>query len=138
MAPVYDTLKKRRFADEYRAARGKYDVYGLFMERALQILKPGGCFSLVTQGSFIDKEWAADLRETLASDARQSNSQCGPCSALAQAARCAASSASREGRPRWFRIFRVALGGWIAARIRRRPPQRSHSKTSNAKALIMS
>src|SRR5205085_7162754 len=70
LAPVYDTLKKRRFADEYRAARGKYDVYGLFMERALQILKPGGCFSVVTQGSFIDKEWAADLRETLASDAR--------------------------------------------------------------------
>jgi len=70
LAPVYDTLKKRRFADEYRAARGKYDVYGLFMERALQILKPGGCFSLVTQGSFLDKEWAADLRETLANDAR--------------------------------------------------------------------
>lgn len=70
LAPVYDTLKKRRLADEYRAARGKYDVYGLFMERALQILKPGGCFSLVTQGSFIDKEWAADLREMLANDAR--------------------------------------------------------------------
>ncbi len=35
LAPVYDTLKKRRFADEYRAARGKYDVYGLFMERFL-------------------------------------------------------------------------------------------------------
>ncbi|HVG29320.1 MAG TPA: N-6 DNA methylase [Pyrinomonadaceae bacterium] len=70
LAPVYDTLKKRRFADEYRAARGKYDVYGLFMERALQMLEPGGCFSIVTQGSFIDKEWAADLREALASDAR--------------------------------------------------------------------
>lgn len=70
LAPIYDDQKKRRFADEYvAAARGKYDVYGLFMERALLMLKKGGRFGLVTQGTFIDKEWAAGLREMLASRA---------------------------------------------------------------------
>lgn len=68
LAPVYDNLKKQRFAREYpSAAKGKYDVYGPFMERTLQILKPGGRWGLLTQGSFIDKEWAAGLREMLAS-----------------------------------------------------------------------
>src|SRR3990170_1244874 len=37
LAPVYDNLKKQRFAREYpESARGKYDIYGLFLERALQ------------------------------------------------------------------------------------------------------
>jgi len=68
LAPVYDTAKKERFCSEYpAAAQGKYDVYGLFMERALHVLKPGGRFGLLTQGSFIDKEWAAGLRQFLAS-----------------------------------------------------------------------
>jgi hypothetical protein len=68
LAPVYERVKKDRFAAEYpAAAQGKYDVYGLFLERALQILKPGGRFGLVTQGTFLDKSWAAGLRRLLAS-----------------------------------------------------------------------
>jgi len=68
LAPVYDIPKKQRFAQEYpAAAQGKYDVYGLFMERVIQILKDDGGFGLVTQGTFIDKEWAAGLRRHLAS-----------------------------------------------------------------------
>lgn len=71
LAPVYDTQKKQRLTHEFpAAARGKYDVYGLFMERALQILDAAGRFAFVTQGSFIDKEWAAGLREKLAREAR--------------------------------------------------------------------
>jgi len=70
LAPVYDTVKKERFAREFpNAAQGKYDVYGLFVERALQVLKPGGRFGLITQGSFIDKEWARGLRKLLATKA---------------------------------------------------------------------
>ena len=40
------------------------------MERALQVLNPNGRFGLLTQGSFIDKEWAAGLREMLATKTR--------------------------------------------------------------------
>lgn len=68
LSPVYDTTKKTRFSHEYpAAAQGKYDVYALFMERALQLLKDNGLFGLLTQGTFIDKEWAAGLRDMLAS-----------------------------------------------------------------------
>jgi len=70
LAPVYDNTKKQRLANGFAwSARGKYDIYGLFMERALQTLKPQGRFSLVTPDSFIDKDWAIGLRELLAGKA---------------------------------------------------------------------
>ncbi|HBO68916.1 MAG TPA: hypothetical protein DD658_01720 [Deltaproteobacteria bacterium] len=60
----------KRFRREYpHAAVGKYDVYGLFLERALQILKPGGRLGIVTQDTFLGKEWASSLRKWLASKA---------------------------------------------------------------------
>ena len=43
--------------------------YGLFMERALQMLRPGGRLGLVTQSTFLDKAWAAGLRRLLATRA---------------------------------------------------------------------
>jgi hypothetical protein len=71
LAPVYDQPKKEYFATQYpAAAQGKYDVYGLFMERSLKLLAPGGRMALLTQGSFIDKEWARGLREFLAKKSR--------------------------------------------------------------------
>ncbi|HJX14895.1 MAG TPA: N-6 DNA methylase [Candidatus Deferrimicrobiaceae bacterium] len=70
LAPVFDEAKKKRFRSEYpAAANGKYDIYGLFMERGLQILKPGGRLGLVTQDTYLDKEWAAPLRKMLAKEA---------------------------------------------------------------------
>lgn len=69
LSPVYDTAKKKHFSAAYRhAAQGKYDVYGLFMERAVQLLEDGGMFALITQGTFIDKEWAKGLRHLLTTD----------------------------------------------------------------------
>ncbi len=71
LAPVYDKTKKRRFAEEYpAAARGKYDVYGLFLERSLQILNPGGRIGMVTQNTFFDRSWAAGLRRLLATKSK--------------------------------------------------------------------
>src|SRR5271157_271137 len=67
LAPVYDKTKKEHFAKVFPcAAKGKYDVYGLFVERALQLLKIGGQFALLTQGTYLDKEWAKGLRKLLA------------------------------------------------------------------------
>jgi len=68
LAPVYDTAKKEHFARAFpSAAKGKYDVYGLFMERALQLLTKDGRMALLTQDTYLDKEWARELRKMLAS-----------------------------------------------------------------------
>jgi len=68
MAPVYDTAKKEHFAKAFpHAAKGKYDIYGLFMERSLQLLNKNGRMALLTQDTYLDKEWARELRKMLAS-----------------------------------------------------------------------
>ncbi len=59
LAPIFDENYKRQLEAEYRDTySGKLDIYGLFYDRALRWLKAGGTVALVTQGSFIDKEWA--------------------------------------------------------------------------------
>jgi len=69
LAPVFEEDKKRRFKREYpNAATGKYDVYGLFVERGLQLLSPGGRLALVTQDTYLDKEWAKSLRQLIANE----------------------------------------------------------------------
>lgn len=66
LAPVYDDARKACFATEFpMAATGKYDVYGLFIERALQMCALGGRIALVTQNTWFHKEWAAGLRRAL-------------------------------------------------------------------------
>lgn len=70
MAPVFDETKKRRFKEQYPdAAVGKYDIYGLFLDRGLQILKEGGWLGMVTQDTYLEKEWAAPLRRKLSGTA---------------------------------------------------------------------
>ena len=64
LAPIFDERYKEKLAGEYRDTyAGKLDIYGLFYDRALQWLKPGGTVALVTQGSFIDRDWAAPHTE---------------------------------------------------------------------------
>jgi hypothetical protein len=64
LAPIFDEHYKVELARKYRDTyTGKLDVYGLFYDLALQWLKPGGTVALVTQGSFIDKDWAAPHTE---------------------------------------------------------------------------
>lgn len=71
LAPVFEERKKQHFKHEFpNTATGKYDIYGLFMERALQLLADGGRFAMVTQDTYLDKEWAKGLRQLLATKAR--------------------------------------------------------------------
>jgi hypothetical protein len=66
LAPIFDEGYKRQLAAEYSDCyTGKLDIYALFYARALQWLRSGGTVALVTQGSFIDKDWAGPHTEYL-------------------------------------------------------------------------
>ncbi len=69
LAPVYDMARKRSFKIRYPSAtQGKYDIYGLFLQRAINLLRPGGKLAVITQATYIEKEWASGLRALLASE----------------------------------------------------------------------
>lgn len=69
LAPIFDQHYKSQLSKEYPDTySGKLDIYGLFYDRALKFLRSGGTVGLVTQGSFIDKEWAGPHTEFIRAD----------------------------------------------------------------------
>lgn len=60
LAPIFDDQYKTKLALEFQDTyTGKLDIYGLFIDKGLSLLKENGRLGLITQGSYIDKEWAS-------------------------------------------------------------------------------
>ncbi|MBM4424257.1 MAG: hypothetical protein FJ030_12860 [Chloroflexi bacterium] len=57
------------FNEHFQAATGNYDIYVLFVERALQLLKPGGAMGFILPSKFFNTAYGAGLRK-LISDAK--------------------------------------------------------------------
>ena len=63
------TLPKDEVAfynDHYAAATSNYDIYVLFVERALQLLKPGGVMGFILPKKFMQTTYGEGLRKLLA------------------------------------------------------------------------
>jgi len=57
--------EKRDYRAAYETARGRFDLYLLFFERALKSLRPGGRMVFITPEKFLYVETAAPLRRLL-------------------------------------------------------------------------
>ena len=53
------------YGDQYRAASGSYDIYVLFAERALQLLRPGGVMGFILPNKFFQASYGKQLRGLL-------------------------------------------------------------------------
>lgn len=53
-------------SQRYRAASGNWDLFCVFIERALQLCRPGGFSSLIVPNKLISANYAAGAREVLA------------------------------------------------------------------------
>lgn len=62
-----DSEEKRRYRSEFETAVGRFDLYLLFFERALNLLRDGGRLSFLTPEKFEYVETAEPLRDRLAS-----------------------------------------------------------------------
>jgi len=60
--------EKSRYKAEFRTAVGRFDLYLLFFERALDLLAPGGVLSFVTPEKFEYVDTAEPLRRLLTAD----------------------------------------------------------------------
>ena len=57
-----DEREKAEFRELYRSATGRFDLYMLFFERAMEVLEPGGRLVFVTPEKFTYVDSAASLR----------------------------------------------------------------------------
>jgi type I restriction-modification system DNA methylase subunit len=53
------------YGDAYQAASGSYDIYVLFVERALQLLRPGGVMGFILPNKFFQASYGQRLRALL-------------------------------------------------------------------------
>jgi type I restriction-modification system DNA methylase subunit len=53
------------YGDHYRAASGSYDIYVLFVERALELLRPGGVMGFILPNKFFQASYGEKLRALL-------------------------------------------------------------------------
>ena len=56
------------YDDYYSVATGNYDIYVLFVERALRLLKPGGVFGMILPKKFMQTTYGEGLRKLLADE----------------------------------------------------------------------
>lgn len=56
---------QRYFRQRYRSARGNYDLYVLFVERALELLRKDGCCGLIVPNKIATLEYAQPCRSLL-------------------------------------------------------------------------
>lgn len=73
--PPYIEFKKLPAVDKlylknYDSARGKYDIYVVFNERALQLLKQSGFLAYIQPTTFMKKDFGASLRKIIRENTR--------------------------------------------------------------------
>ena len=63
-----DEAEKERYKAAFLTAQGRFDLYLLFFERAIELLAPGGCLSFITPEKWTYVHTAAPLRRLLSAD----------------------------------------------------------------------
>ena len=60
-----DRVEADYLREHYKSAHGSFDIYVAFIERGLQLLKPGGFLGFITSGKFLKAQYGEKLRELL-------------------------------------------------------------------------
>ena len=69
--PPYVSVKalpqneKTFFVTNYEIAKGQFDLYGLFIEKAIKLMREGGLFGFITSNTFLSNKDFKSLRELI-------------------------------------------------------------------------
>jgi adenine-specific DNA-methyltransferase len=65
LAKSTSTAYRHELRQRFKSARGNFDLYVLFLERALELLKPGGVCGMIIPNKWSGLDYARPLRELL-------------------------------------------------------------------------
>ena len=60
-----DKAESNYFRKKYNSPFGSFDLYVVFLEKALRLLKPGGRLGFITSGKFLKNEYGKKIRQIL-------------------------------------------------------------------------
>ncbi|MBI5159091.1 N-6 DNA methylase [Candidatus Micrarchaeota archaeon] len=60
---VLPSDEKQYFIDTFDSATGQFDLYGLFIERSIRLLREGGLFGFITSNTYLSNKHFKKLRE---------------------------------------------------------------------------
>lgn len=63
---LYGSAVKRYLAERFRCARGAYDLYVLFLELAVELLRAGGWLAMIVPNKWLTADYASASRQLLA------------------------------------------------------------------------
>jgi hypothetical protein len=63
-------IEKEYFNNKYYSAKGKYDIYVLFIEKSLELMKKNGLFSFICPTNFMKRDYGKDVRKYLLEKSR--------------------------------------------------------------------
>lgn len=63
IGPLGDQGVRKRYEELYETASGKYDIYVLFFERGLKLLKSKGILALITQRTWLGRKFGEYLKK---------------------------------------------------------------------------
>lgn len=100
-------------------AHGEWDLYGAFVERALDWVRPGGRIGLIVPSRWLTAAWAARLRGKLArARVVREVVDFGAAQVFPDATTYASVVVmERAAGPAWFDLVRRGDGGWTRARV---------------------
>jgi len=62
---VIDVLEKKYFTSHYKTAIGQFDLYGLFIERSIQLLNKKAMFGFITSNTYLSNKDFLEFRKYL-------------------------------------------------------------------------
>jgi len=65
LGPLGNDEKRSEYKERFKSATGKYDVYVLFMERGIELLKNGGILCYITQVNYVSQDYGDGIKQVI-------------------------------------------------------------------------
>jgi hypothetical protein len=65
LGPLGDEEKRSEYKERFDSATGKYDIYVLFMERGIDLLKDGGLLGFITQVMYVSQDYGEGIQKVI-------------------------------------------------------------------------
>lgn len=65
LGPLGSEEKRAEYKKQFKSATGKYDIYVLFMERGIELLRDNGTLGFITQVNYVSQDYGDGIKQVI-------------------------------------------------------------------------